>query len=125
MALDFPESHHPRRPPDLTSQLVRYVHDALKRRGRQDDSLVRVEYWFVFELLPIFAALCNLLCKSGKAYDRVFVSSDNTRGCNLSYAQQFVKVLHQKFALTFMNALLRLLPSTVERVGEIKFAGPK
>ena len=27
--------------------------------------------------------------------------------------------MHQKFALTFMNALLRLLASTVERVGTI------
>ena len=27
--------------------------------------------------------------------------------------------LHRKFALTFMNVLLRLLPSTVERVGTI------
>jgi hypothetical protein len=41
-------------------------------------------------------------------------------GCNFRYAQQFTVALHQKFALTFMNPVLRLLASTVERVGELK-----
>jgi len=60
------------------------------------------------------------LCKTRLIQDRILVSSDNTVGCSFRYAQQFTEVLHQKFALTFMNALLRLLPSTVERVGELK-----
>jgi hypothetical protein len=41
-------------------------------------------------------------------------------GCNFRYAQQLTKALHQKFALTFMIPVLRLLASTVERVGELK-----
>jgi hypothetical protein len=41
-------------------------------------------------------------------------------GWNFRYAQQLIEALHQKFALTFMNPVLRLLASTVERVGELK-----
>ena len=95
------------------------MHDALKRRGRQDECLVRDDYlnWYAF---LIFAALCNLLCKMRIISNRILVSSDNTMGCNLSYAQQFIEAVHQKFALTFMNPVLRLLASTVERVGELK-----
>ena len=95
------------------------MHDALKWRERQDDYVVRDDY-LDFRVFSILAALCNVLCKTRTTCNRILVSSNNTMGCNLSYAQQFMKVLHQKFALTFMNPVLRLLASTVERVGEIK-----
>ena len=45
--------------------------------------------------------------------------------CIFNYAQVWFDSLHQNFALTFMNALLTLLASTVERVGTIKRADPK
>ena len=65
-------------------------------------------------------ALCKFLCKMWIIRRRILVSSDNTMGCNFRFAQSLTEVLHQKFALTFMNPVLRLLASTVERVGELK-----
>ena len=95
------------------------MHDALKWRERQDEYLVRDDY-LDFQAFAFFAALCNLLCKMCIIRRRILVSSDNTMGCNFRFAQPLTEGLHQKFALTFMNPMLRLLASTVERVGELK-----
>jgi hypothetical protein len=95
------------------------VQDALKRPGRQDDSLDRGDY-LDSGTFAVFAALCNLCVKQGRFKARILVSSDNTMGCNFCFAQHSIGALHQKFALTFMNPVLRLLASTVERVGELK-----
>jgi len=45
--------------------------------------------------------------------------------CASRYSQEELHSLHQYFALTFMKALLRLHPSTVERDSEINLADPK
>jgi hypothetical protein len=64
MAPDFPESRHLRRPQDLTSQLARYVHDALKWRERQDDCVVR-EYYLDFEAFAILRHCAMFCAKQG------------------------------------------------------------
>jgi hypothetical protein len=69
--------------------------------------------------------LCKFLCKMWKIELCLLVSISPAIGCTIRYAQDCVYSLHQKFALTFSEALLRLLPSTVERVGKIKLASPK
>jgi hypothetical protein len=81
--------------------------------------LVRDDY-LDYQAFVIFVALCIPLCKTRPIQGHILVSSDNTMGCNFRYAQHSIEVLHQKFALTFMNPVLRLLASTVERVGELK-----
>jgi hypothetical protein len=69
--------------------------------------------------------LCNLLCKSELNWIHLGVTFDSTTICIFRYAQLCRKLMHQNFALTFVNALLTLLASTVERVGTIILSRPE
>jgi hypothetical protein len=72
----------------------------------------------------LILVMCKILCKSSASSKAKFLTADSTTSCLFLFSQLPGSALHQLFALTFMNALLRLLSSTVERVSEIKFAGP-
>jgi hypothetical protein len=85
----------------------------------RSDACVKTINLIPFSALPIAASLCNPVCKTGINYARLWINIDGAIICNSAFTQLCSKLLHQNFALTFMNALLTLLTSTVERVGTI------
>jgi len=88
--------------------------------------LVKTIIWFAFKgfgCLPFSPV--QFLCKNWANYRCLWITTRRTSSCTPAYAQVREQLLHQKFALTFMNGLLRWLASTVERVGTIILSQPK
>jgi hypothetical protein len=88
--------------------------------------LVKTIIWFAFKsfgCLPF--SVVQFLCKNWVNYLCLWITINRTSSCTPAYAQVGEPVLHQKFALTIINGLLRWLASTVERVGTITLSQPK
>ena len=85
---------------------------------------VKTIFLVPFQAFPVVIPLCMSLCKSRGEQNFRKASFSITAICIFDFAQLLPTRLHQNFALTFVNALLTLLASTVERVGTIKRADP-
>src|ERR1035438_8960372 len=118
MGPGFPGNHRPHKLRVLTSLRAHYQQDAPRMLRRQDD------YSVLPQIFLVQGALCKLLCKSHLNCNCKLLKDQSATSCIVRFSQRCMRALHQLFALTFLNALLRLVASTVERVSEINLADP-
>jgi len=78
--------------------------------------------WFICNTMRSVSQLWKMLCKTRLSQDEHSLSCNNSAGCVLRPLALRNLKLHQKTALTTRKFLLRLLASTVERVGSNKIS---
>src|ERR1700733_5305693 len=116
MAPDFPGNPRPHTPRVQTSVCT----SVALCKMRSSRFSVKIIIRFAFNSFAHRPRTVHLMCKKRTYSILLWITHRHSTISISGYAQLGKELLHQNFALTFLNSLLRLFASTVERAGTIK-----